>query len=124
MRRRDHYVVAAIVTGFIVVAIFPFRLLPEFVVDDSVAHLLGGVVIGLVGALLTDRADTAVALAALALGILWEVVESIWFQCLDGPPGPCAPELAAWMVTNDTIADVALVVLGAVVVLVVIGRYE
>lgn len=122
-RRQLWLLAVAAVCGAIVVAIFPFRLVPPWPHDDAVAHLLSGVALAAIGAAATRRVDDHIALSALGVGIGWELVESVWFACyLDGRP--CLPALADWFLLEDTLFDVTLVVLGAGLLLVVIGRYN
>lgn len=122
--RRLGLAVAALTLAAVVLAIYPFRLTPVVPHDDAVAHLLAGMAIGTTGTLATTRADHTIAVAALALGIGWEVVEGWWFKCLHPAPLPCPDELWIWFLMEDTLFDIALVVLGAVVALIAVGRYR
>ena len=108
-----------------VVVIWPVDIAPDFVHDDAVMHLTSGVALTLALAATIPRRDDLLALAVASLGILWELVEWWLFRCYWGPGDGCSMStLTAWLLKEDTLADMTLVALGALAPLIVIGRYK
>jgi len=83
-----------------------------------------GAALTLLFAALIPREDHLIALAVAAIGVVWEPVEWYYFRCVAGS-GTCGrASLREWMLGQDTLADMTLVALGALVALIVIGRYN
>jgi len=108
----------AVVLGIGVVAVFPLRLLPSPWFADSILHLSSGIALTLGLSAIVPRRDDVLALAVIVLGIVWEPVEAIHFgtETLSG--------MIDWLSGNDTLKDMSLVTVGALVALVGTGRYE
>ncbi|ESS06006.1 MAG: hypothetical protein A07HB70_01551 [uncultured archaeon A07HB70] len=120
---------AAVLLGVTVLAVFPFRLLPSPWWADSVLHLVSGTALTLllIGAI--PRRDDAIAGAVVVGGVLFEPVEWTYFVCeLQLPviaPEECrAVTLTEWLMRDDTLKDAALVTVGTLVTLVLVGRYQ
>ena len=109
--------------GLVVVAVWPVDVVPSYVHDDATMHFAAGAALTLLFAALIPREDHLIALAVAAIGVVWEPVEWYYFRCVAGS-GTCGrASLREWMLGQDTLADMTLVALGALVALVAIGRY-
>jgi len=116
-----------ILAGFIitalVVSVWPIRLIPAFLHVDAILHASMGVAITLILAGIIPRRDDILAGITATLGVVWEPVEWVWFDCIQTDACDAA-SLIEWMVGEDTILDMTLVAFGAVVALILIGRYR
>jgi hypothetical protein len=113
--------------GSVVVwSVFPLDIVPDFVQDDALIHFFSGLSVALLLAALVPVRDDVLVLATMAIGFIWEPIEWFWFMCDWGRQiGSCSTGgLYDWMAGDDTIKDIALVWVGAFVVMVVVGRYE
>lgn len=122
--------------GLVVVLIWPVSLLPNFVHDDSLMHLSGGIALTLVFAALIPREDHQIAAAVMFLGVIWEPYEAYHFYCTGGDwltlvvqdahgTGRCSVDgVVHWMNRVDTVKDMSLVWCGSLLCLVGIGRYK
>jgi len=114
---------AAFVITILVVSVWPFRLIPAFLHVDAILHASMGAAITLTLAAIVPRRDDILAVITGVLGIIWEPIEWYWFDCIQGSACTQA-SLVTWMVGEDTVFDMALVALGAIIALIVIGRYR
>jgi len=116
-----------ILAGFIimatVVSIWPIGVIPWYTNLDIILHASGGAAIALILAgIIPTRDDILICITAL-LGVVWEPIEWYWFDCIQ--TDACTEvSLIKWMVGEDTLFDITLVALGAIVALIVIGRYR
>lgn len=112
------YLGAAIVLGVVVVSVWPLGYAPVFYHDDAAIHLLSGAAIALaVAAVVPERDDMILAFVAL-VGLAWEPVEAVilWPSTVD--------EFVYWMASEDTLADIAMVIIGGFGALLAIRRYR
>lgn len=108
------YFVAGVIIGLIVLLIFPLKVLHPFLHDDSVAHLLSGVSLTLLGASVLPRTDDALLITVGIMGFVWEPTEA-WYFGVD---------LVSWFERIDTIKDITQVALGSALTLIGIERYK
>ncbi|WP_136687677.1 hypothetical protein [Halorhabdus amylolytica] len=109
---------SAVALGVAIVAVFPLRVVPSPWFADSLLHFSGGLALTLGLAAIVPRRDDLLALLVVLLGVLWEPVEAVHYG------RDTLPAMADWMTNNDTLKDMSLVAVGALVALVAIGRYE
>jgi len=115
--------VAAFVITILVVSVWPFRLIPAFLHVDAILHASMGVAITLILASIIPRRDDILAGITATLGVVWEPIEWVWFRCIQTDACTQA-NLIKWMLGEDTLFDMTLVALGAIIALIVIGRYR
>lgn len=114
---------AAVLSGLIL-AVWPVNLIPGFLHDDAVIHFSSGVALTLGLAALIPVRDDLLGLMVAIAGVVWEPFEWWWVRC-HLEYGTCVQSsLTEWMSGQDTLADMALVALGALVALRLIGRYR
>jgi len=114
----------SVLLGLVVVAVWPVAVVPSYVHDDATVHFVSGVALTLFFAALIPREDHLIALAVATIGMLWEPLEWWLFRCYQGI-GTCeGASLQEWMLGQDTLADMTLVALGALVALIATGRYN
>jgi len=110
--------------ALVVVAVWPVGIVPSYVHDDGTIHFAGGAALTLLLAASIPREDHAIAAAVAAAGVLWEPAEWWLYRCYQWI-GTCEyASLQERMLGQDTLADMTLVALGALVALIVIGRYN
>jgi len=107
-----------------VIAVWPVDVVPGFVHDDALIHFTSGVALTLALAAIVPRADHIIAASVAVIGVLWEPLEWWLFRCHQGVGSCTEASFYNWMLGQDTLADMTLVALGALVALIAIGRYE
>jgi len=118
-RPRVQLAVAAMV-GLGVISIWPLRLVGRHPHDDILLHLGGGLALALALTALCPRATHAIVLLVGAASVVWEPVE--WW--LGTQILATMPTLTAWLLREDTLFDISLGILGALLAMLLAGRYR
>jgi len=115
---------SALLLSALVVLIWPVDVVPDFPFDDAVMHFTAGIAMTAALAAVVPVRDDLIAGVVGLLGFVWEPFEWWLFDCYWNR-GVCSTgSLESWMLVEDTAFDIALVLLGSFVALVLIGRYR